>query len=203
MIRIVTLLFLLCVAVVDPIMAQQQQQTIVADTLEPPPTEAELANKKIANRTPNRAAMYSALLPGAGQIYNKKYWKAPIVWVGLGITGYLAIDYYNRTEEYGRSAKNTAEGNPSYNKTSYHGYDLQTLTTTQLTTLQDDSRRFMYMNILIFSGIYALNILDAYVDAHLKEFDVGDNLSFKLKPLFYATNYSHLATGLSLSVRFK
>ena len=59
------------------------------------------------------------------------------------------------------------------------------------------------MNILIFSGIYALNIVDAYVDAHLKEFDINDNLSFKVKPLFYATNYSHLATGLTLSIRLK
>jgi hypothetical protein len=202
--RIIVLVFISFVAVVQPVMAQQQQQTIVADTLEPPPTEAELANKKIANRTPNKAAMYSALLPGTGQIYNKKYWKAPIVWVGLGITGYLAIDYYNRTGVYGRAATNTAKGKGGDNPSNdYHGYDLQTLTTTQLTTLQDDSRRFMYMNILIFSGIYALNIVDAYVDAHLKEFDVGDNLSFKVKPLFYATNYSHLATGLSLSIRFK
>jgi hypothetical protein len=198
------LFFLLCIVLAEPCMAQQVQQPPVAsDTIEPPPTKEELANKKIANRGPNRAALMSALVPGSGQIYNRKYWKAPLAWIGLGVTAYLAVDYYNQTNVYGKAALNTANGNDSLNPVSYRSYNLQTLTTTQLNTLQDDSRRFMYMNIAIFSAVYALNIIDAYVDAHLKEFDINDNLSFKVKPLFYTTNYSHLAPGLSLSLRFK
>lgn len=102
---------------------------------------------------------------------------------------------------FGDAADATANGTPMTGM--FHSYDLGRLTETQLRTLQDDSRRYMYMNILIFSGIYAINIVDAYVDAHLKEFDVNENLSFKVKPLFYATNYSHLATGLTLSIRLK
>lgn len=199
------LFFLLCVVLAEPCLAQQvPQPPIASDTIDPPPTEQELANKKIENRTPNKAALMSALVPGAGQIYNRKYWKAPIAWIGLGVTAYLAVDFYKQTDVYGDAAYNTARGNASNNPEEYYkGYNLRTLTTTQLNTLQDDARRFMYMNIAIFSAVYALNIVDAYVDAHLKEFDINDNLSFKVKPLFYTTNYSHLATGLTLSVRFK
>ncbi len=201
-------LFLFLAVVATPIMAQQPQQTVPvpSDTIEPPPTKQELANKKIMNREPNKAALFSAVIPGSGQIYNKKYWKTPIIWVGLGVTAYLAHNYYMQLGEYTR-ASHMATNNQdrSHLSTSYTNanYNLQTLSATQLNTLSDDARRYMYMNILIFSGIYALNIVDAYVDAHLKEFDVNENLSFKVKPLFYATNYSHLATGLTLSLRLK
>jgi len=61
----------------------------------------------------------------------------------------------------------------------------------------------MQTDIIIIGGLYLLNIVDAYVDAHLKEFDMSDNLSLRVSPLLYTANYSHLATGLSLSLRFK
>ena len=199
------LFFLVCVVFAEPCLAQQiQQPPVASDTLEPPPTEQELANKKIANREPNKAALMSALVPGAGQIYNRKYWKAPLAWIGLGVTASLAVNFYKKTDIYGKAAYNTAHGNAAANSQyKDKNYDLTQLSATQLTTLQDDSRRYMYMNIAIFSAVYALNIVDAYVDAHLKEFDINDDLSFQVKPLFYTTNYSHLATGLTLSLRFK
>ena len=200
--------FLMAVAVA-PSMAQQPQpqqqlqQPIASDTVEPPPTKQELANKKIANREPNKAALMSAILPGAGQYYNKKYWKAPIPIIGLGVSASLLILYHNETGEYGKAAKNATNGQSYLNNPNFHGYNLRNLSATQLSTLQDDARRYMYMNIAVCSGIYALNIIDAYVDAHLKEFDIDDKLSITIKPLFYTTNYSHLATGLTLSLRFK
>lgn len=204
-------LFLFFAAVVaTPLLAQQPQQQntipVPSDTIEPPPTQQELANKKIMNRDPNKAALMSAILPGAGQFHNKKYWKVPLPPIGLAVTGILANKYFMELQTF-KDAANLASQNldRSHLNTSYTNgsYNLQTLTATQLNTLSDDARRYMYMNILIFSGIYALNIVDAYVDAHLKEFDVNENLSFKVKPLFYATNYSHLATGLTLSIRLK
>ena len=199
-------LFLFFAAVVaTPVMAQQPQQQnnipVPSDTVEPPPTQQELANKKIMNREPNKAALMSALCPGLGQIHNKQYWKAPLAWVGLGITAGLAVKYSHELKHYTAAANATANGTPI--QATYKGYDFATLTETQLRTLQDDARRYVYMNALIFSGIYALNIVDAYVSAHLKEFDVNENLSFRVKPLFYTTNYSHLATGLTLSIRLK
>jgi len=199
------LFFLLCVVLAEPCLAQQvPQQPIASDTIDPPPTKQELANKKIENRQPNKAALMSAILPGAGQIYNRKYWKAPIAWIGLGITAYLGHDYFLRLDEYSKAADLASKNqNRTWLDNDFHNYNLQTLTASQLNTLSDDSRRLMYMNIILFSGIYALNIIDAYVDAHLKEFDINDDLSFQVKPLFYTTNYSHLATGLTLSLRFK
>ena len=199
------------IAVVAPCMAQQPQpqqqlqQPVASDSIEPPPTAAELANKKIANKEPNKAALMTAILPGSGQYYNKKYIKAAIPLIGLGVTAFLGHDFYLQVGEFGKAAtyaeKNQSRDglNTNYKKT----YNLRTLSSTQLRTLQDDARRYMYMNIAIFSGIYALNIIDAYVDAHLKEFDIDDQLSIKVKPLFYTANYSHLAAGLTLSLRFK
>jgi Na+-transporting methylmalonyl-CoA/oxaloacetate decarboxylase gamma subunit len=190
------------IAVVMPCMAQQPQQQlqqpVASDTVEPPPTKQELANKKIANREPNKAALMSAILPGSGQYYNKKYWKVPIPLIGLAATAFYGHKFCLEMGEYGKAAKNAANGN-----TTAIPDNLRKYSSTQLSTLQDDARRYMYMNILAFTGIYALNIIDAYVDAHLKEFDIDDKLSITIKPLFYTTNYSHLATGLTLSLRFK
>jgi hypothetical protein len=203
--------FLMAV-VVAPCMAQQPQpqqqlqQPIASDTVEPPLTKQELANKKIANSEPNKVALMSAILPGSGQFHNKKYIKAAIPLIGLCITAYLGNHFCLQMGEYGKAASfaenNQYRGDLNASYTNY-GYNLRTLSSTQLRTLQDDARRYMYMNIAIFSGIYVLNIIDAYVDAHLKEFDIDDKLSITVKPLFYTTNYSHLATGLTLSLRFK
>jgi hypothetical protein len=73
----------------------------------------------------------------------------------------------------------------------------------QLKVLRDDFRRFYQMNLFMAVGLYALNIVDAYVDAHLREFDVNENLSFKLKPYFYSSNNRNIAQGLTLSLRLK
>lgn len=209
--RLLLLFISFLMVVAAPCLAQQQpqqqlQEPVAGDTLDPPPTKQELANKKIANREPNKAALMSAVLPGSGQIYNKKYIKAALPIIGMGVTVFFGQKFYKQVGEYGKAATFAEKNeNRDHLSSSYTnaGYNLRTLSSTQLRTLQDDARRYMYMNIAIFSAVYALNIIDAYVDAHLKEFDVDDKLSFKVKPLFYTANYSHLATGLTLSIRFK
>lgn len=184
-----------------PCIAQQQpmqpQQQTGFDTTYAPVTEKEKAEKKLANKEANKAALMSAILPGLGQVYNHKYWKPPILYAGFAVCGYLIYDFSKSFKEYKNAYILRTDGNPANDDV------LPQYTPDQIKILRDDSRRYMNLNIAIVAGIYTLNIIDAYVDAHLKEFEINDNLSLHIRPLFYATNYSHLATGLNLTLRFK
>jgi hypothetical protein len=179
---------------------QQPAATNDSDSTIVPPTQKELAEKKLANKGPNKAALLSAILPGAGQFYNHKYWKPPILYVGFGICTYLFITTNQEFQQYKSAYTNlnnlqTSTGNTSL---TYNGYNL-----TQVGIIRDQDRLYSQTNLIIIGGLYLLNVIDAYVDAHLMEFNMSDNLSMKVSPLLYTANYSHLATGLSLSLRFK
>jgi len=120
---------------------------------------------------PYRAGIYSLILPSAGQIYNKRYWKAPIVWGGFAALIY-SIDYnrsnYNELNEaYGASVK----GLP-------HEYDR--FTTEALKNQRDFHNKNLQLSYVGLVGMYALAALDAYVDAHLKNFDISDDLSMNM-----------------------
>jgi TM2 domain-containing membrane protein YozV len=124
-----------------------------------------------------KKASWLAIIPGAGQIYNKKYWKLPIVYVGLGTTG--ALIYYYSTETYkyrkeyvARVNENDQELNPK----------LANETTANVLGLRNYYRRNMEISVAACVIVYALSILDASVDAHFFYYDVSDNLSLKVKP---------------------
>ena len=191
---VVFVLFPFSVLFVQPVFAQQQAP---ADTAYIAPTPKEKEDKRLANKTANHAALLSAVCPGLGQIYNKKYWKPPIIYVGIGVLGYLIYDYSGQFNDY-RRAYNYRIDNNVLTDPTYGRY-----TNDQLKLLRDDARRYMQLDIILLAGLYTLNIVDAYVDAHLTEFDVNEDLSMKIRPLFYAVNYSHLAPGLCLSFRLK
>jgi hypothetical protein len=192
---IFSFLILVC-ANFQPCFAQQQTPAPAdPDSTFVPPTKKELSEKKLANKNANKAALLSAILPGAGQFYNHKYWKPPILYVGIGICTYLFINNYQEYKTF-NAGYNTLSNNPSL--TNFQGYSI-----TQVGVIRDQDRLYMQTDIIIIGGLYLLNIIDAYVDAHLKEFDMSENLSLRVSPLLYTANYSHLATGLSLSLRFK
>ena len=140
---------------------------------------------------PRKALFYSAILPGAGQAYNKKYWKIPLVWGGLGALVYV-VKYYSDAELYFRDELfyNINHGlttNPTSN-----------WTTDQLRTQESNYRR-QRDYISIFAGIfYILQIVDAHVDAHLKEFDVNPRFHVKIEPSYSPMN----GAGMGVVVRF-
>lgn len=157
--------------------------------------------KKVKVYNPKVAAVRSAILPGLGQIYNKKYWKLPIVYGALGFTGYIFFDNIKTYKEYkfAYSARIKAQP-PTLDSTDYHTLKdiYKVLSPGSIRTARDDFRRYVDYSALIFVLLWGLNVVDAAVDAHLKAFDVSPDLSLHLK-----AGYSDLAKTNGVSVVLK
>ncbi len=126
--------------------------------------------------SPARAAMLSATLPGLGQIYNQKYWKVPIIYAGFGTLAYF-VDFNNSNyRKWRRAWLARVDGNPNtIDDFPLHSTDI-------LERAMNYYRRNLEITYMLAAGLYLLNILDASVDAHLMDFDVGERLSLGLKP---------------------
>lgn len=153
----------------------------------------------LRKHNPRTAAWMSAALPGLGQIYNKKYWKLPIVYVGLGVCGYFA---WTNTVEYRK-----------YKETYRYRVGVDSLATDWFPNETDNTvlemKEYHHKNIeisYIAAGvIYLLNIVDATVDAHLYDFDVNDNLSLRIEPVMNPSLAAYgpgSGTGIKLSLKF-
>lgn len=144
---------------------------------------------------PRKAGLYSAILPGLGQAYNKKYWKMPIVYggfIGLG----LVIDFYN--SEYKRFKTNLfaeIDDDPNTVNNTRASAD-------RLRSLIDKSRRERDFYIIMAGVLYLLNIADAHIDAHLKEFDLNEDLKVSIDPKVSQNSFGNLNAGLSVKLRF-
>lgn len=151
--------------------------------------------------SPKKAAIRSAIFPGLGQIYNKKYWKLPIVYGALGTCG--AIFFYNLNNYKDTRFAYRVKYNMQYNHTDSALYslirqNLKPLDIESLKYYRNSFRRDIDYSALFFLLLWGLNVIDATVDAHLKSFDVSPDLSFRFKP-----GYSDMArtSGLSLVVK--
>ncbi len=141
--------------------------------------------------SPKKAALLSAACPGLGQIYNKKYWKLPIIYVGFGALAYSINLNQVKYKKYLYDLKD------SYNSTYTGVY-----TTDQLSSLQHYYHRYRDLSVIGAAALYLFNIVDASVDAHLFTFDVSDNLSFQLHPTLINTAYvNQYSTGLALTIK--
>ena len=143
---------------------------------------------------PSKAAFYSGILPGLGQLYNKKYWKAPIVWGGLGISVYSYSFNQGKYKEYRNAYKQLLAGKVLTG-------ELAGLDSDRLIRGQKFYQRNRDLSALVTIGIYLLNIVDANVDAHLKQFNVDDNLT--LRPALQQNTLDNKYNmGLTLSYKF-
>jgi hypothetical protein len=135
-------------------------------------------NKKTERyHSPAKATWMSAALPGLGQIYNKRYWKPPIIYAGLAVSIYFLID--NQTKFIvARNSLRAREGVPGFEVDAKY----QSYSATQIQSDRDFYRTNRDYSIIGITAVYALNLVDAVVDAHLKSFDVGDDLSMRVKP---------------------
>lgn len=160
-------------------------------------TDIKLNKTKTTFHSPKRAAISSALLPGLGQIYNKKYWKVPIIYAALGISGYAFV--YN-TREYNKLADeyNYRIENPDAEPKDYTNIT----TTNQLQEYATQHLTNKEWSVVFFIAFYALNIVDASVDAHFMNFDVNDDLSIHIEP-YSARNFNTFQGGLSLTLNLK
>lgn len=158
------------------------------------------SQKKAIYASPRRASIMSAILPGLGQAYNKKYWKIPIIYAGLGGFGYMFVI---NNQQYNLYRKNVI----AYNDADSTTFPIiPEYSSDQSQTLKLQYRKYRDFAIIGFSIIYLINIIDASVDAHLKTFDVSDDLSIHVDPWqsTYKTNSGYkTATGLSIKLNFK
>ena len=128
-----------------------------------------------SDKSITKATILSAACPGLGQFYNKKYWKIPVLYSGLGTILYYYVQN-NKQYNYYKSAY-SAEIDKNINTINDTGYNA-----TNLIQLQDQYRDNRDLSAFLFALLYTLNIVDACVDAHLLNYNVNDNLSLYLKP---------------------
>lgn len=142
---------------------------------------------------PKKASMLSALFPGTGQMYNKKFWKVPVIYALGGLLTYSAIRQNNRYMYYKSELISVLNGG-----ISSEGYSAQ-----QLSLLKNESKRWRDLSIAGTALVYVLNILDAHVDAHLKTFDVSDDLTIQWPvPVFYLSSNKATAIQTTITLRF-
>ncbi|MEI6174250.1 MAG: DUF5683 domain-containing protein [Bacteroidota bacterium] len=150
--------------------------------------------------SPTKATIMSACLPGLGQGYNKKFWKIPVIYAGFGLMSYFIYtntdEYLNFKCAYIEASNGNTNGNYSYLVNKYPNKD-------DLLSAREYYRRNLEISILITVLWYAVNILDATVDAHLYTFNITDNLTMKVEPSLLPTGISYKpAAGLRISVKF-
>lgn len=173
----------------------QRPDSVVAKRMDIAPLQVTDTVKK---HSPRKAAIRSAVLPGWGQAYNKKYWKMPIVYAALGITGGV---FFNNIKTYNevQYAYKVSISRDSANFNNVAEY-LKPFVPNQVSSLDSYRREFrrnIDYSVLIFLLFWGLNVVDATVDAHLKDFDVTPNISMKIKPMLPVTGSGN-GTGLSL-----
>ena len=158
-----------------------------------PATEISMASPE---HDPTKAALLSAAIPGLGQAYNKKYWKIPLVWLGLGAFGYFIVWNNDQYQFYRRNLIYEIAGDPKYkNETG--------LNQSTLKSARDQYRRNRDQLVLYGILFYLVQVVDAHVDAHLIEFDVNQDLSVRLEPGYIPLNTGGSQIGMSLKFKFK
>jgi len=147
---------------------------------------------------PAKAAFFSAVLPGLGQAYNKKYWKIPIVYGAIGTGVYFYTDNKNLLKRFQTAYKQRIAGYPD----EFDGVDSNPYVSKDgLIRAQDVLTKNRDLALFITIGLYALNIIEANVDAHLD--DKAFNTNLALKPSFYINPIdNNLVSGISLSFDF-
>jgi hypothetical protein len=144
-------------------------------------------------KNPRKATLLSAILPGAGQVYNEKAWKVPIIYAGL-VTDIFFIGFNNSRFETFKEAL-IAQDNNQPN-------DFLNLNRQALVRNIDYWRGNRDLCYILLAGIYALNIIDATVDAHLSGFDISDDLSLKIEPKMERLSADNNLIGFSIKLNF-
>lgn len=170
--------------------------------------------RKVRVVSPKKAAMLSAVFPGLGQIYNRKYWKLPIIYGGIGAMVY-GLTWYHKTYIGYRNAyvdwSYRIDGIPEnqrYTKVVPAGFVFEGIDEEwflqRMENKKNSYRRDRDLMILGMLGAYVVNILDASVDAHLSDFDIGEDLSMKVSPsvIHIPNNNYNRSLGISCKLTF-
>lgn len=190
----------------------EQPTSIIVNTDTVPPTTD--LNKKIFIPNPTKATWLAVVFPGGGQIYNRKYWKLPIIYGGFAGCAYALSWNGKMYKDYSQAYLDIMDSNP--NTKSYEDllppnatYNEEQLKNT-LKRRKDMFRRYRDLSIFAFIGVYIISIIDAYVDAELSNFDITPDLSMKVEPAvidntnnhFRSTSLKDKSVGLQCVLRF-
>lgn len=149
--------------------------------------------KKKRSNSPRKALLYSAAFPGFGQIYNRKYWKLIVIYGGGALLGLEMNRQHQRFLQF-RDEFVKKSQDPNYEA-------VFNLTAENLKTIKDQAKRDRDFMIIMSVLVYGLQMVDANVDAHLMDFDLDENLSFRLQPTMESSPFSNFA-ALSLTFKF-
>ena len=149
---------------------------------------------------PRTAAYLSLALPGAGQAYNKRWWKLPFVYGALGAVTYFEIRNYRQYAELRDNYKWVVDDDDNTNPTEEPYIFMDA---TSLKSYRDTWKRYFEQTSLVLGLAYVLTATEAFVDAHLSRFDVSDDLSFRVRPAAETVPWgSGMAFGVGVSLQF-
>lgn len=151
------------------------------------------SSRKIFEPDAKRAGLYSALLPGLGQLYNRQYWKAPVIYAGLGVATYFFIKNNNDYNRYRKAYVSRLNKNPN-SRDEFTGI----LSDAAVKQYQDDAKRYLDMTVLFTAIGYAGQVLEAIAGAHLRNFDISPDLSMQVRPVLTPNN----TVGIGLVMNF-
>lgn len=151
----------------------------------------------VKKHSPKKATIYSAVLPGLGQIYNHKWWKVPILYAGFAGVGYAIGFNQKYYTDFRQALKDRIDDDPTTIDPYVNKYSA-----ANLDELQKYYRKNRDLSYIILGAVYVLNIIDANVDAHLFDFDVSNDLSLNVRPTGIPT-YAGYGGGLALTLKFK
>jgi len=160
-------------------------------------TAAARKDSILKKHSPKKAALMSACLPGLGQVYNKKYWKVPVIYVGLAALGYAFYQSQTSYAHYRDAYKYRVDKGP------LSGDQYPYVSNSTLFDVQQHYHRNRDLAAIGLGLLYMLNIVDASVDGHLFAFDVSDNLTLNIHPgVLYIASTNHYQTALTLKINF-
>tara|TARA_R110002020_G_scaffold25263_7_gene82398 strand:- start:11191 stop:11772 length:582 start_codon:yes stop_codon:yes gene_type:complete len=171
----------------DSLKVKKEERVIVVN-------DSMLPKEEYNPLAPAKAAFFSAVVPGLGQVYNKKYWKIPIIYAGMAAGVYF---YKQQDDEYNRFRDAYKRRLAGYNDDEFQG-----ISEDRLINAQKSAQKNKSISIIVTVAFYLLNVVDANVDAHLRQYEVSEDLS--LQPNFdYNQFNAQPQYGMSLTYRFK
>lgn len=206
-------------AIADSIAAENKKRLLemtssTTPQVSPTPTDSinGALNKKVFIPNPTKATWLALVIPGGGQIYNRKYWKLPIIYGGFAGCAY-ALTWNNKMyKDYMQAYKDAALVNWEANSIhdllppGYLDRTPKTQITETLRKRKDTYRRYRDLSIFAFIGVYLISVIDAYVDAELSNFDITPDLSMRVEPAVINSQYSigssNKSVGVQCSFRF-
>ena len=207
-------IYILLIVLALPTYAQLSNDSISLDSVQL--TQKEI-DRLFWKPDPMRAVWLGAILPGAGQIYNRSYWKLPIVYGGfmgciyaITWTNNQYVGYKDAYRDIYYDIQNgTVSDSPdkSYNAILPEGYTIQSMGgastyQSRLKEWQNTSRRNRDLSILVTVAVYALSLIDAYVDAQLFDFDISNDLSLNVTPQLYYDLHTQRTAEVKLAIQF-